>query len=173
MLKSFKQCSSALLLQMFIPSTWQYYIAQTRFQSSVFQGILQKMANGWENLGVIHVHRSKKWISHVRIILRINHWAFHLFPCNHLLHACLDSFDCDCHLAWLIVDNRHLLRHVRGAKCSDGLPFTKLTSSQFAACNGTSGQLKPHPLSWYNGRQAIDSHITCSQPATLRTKCND
>lgn len=116
----------------------------TRFESSVFQDILQKMANRWEDPGVIHVHRSKKRISHVRIILCNQN---ELFTYSRVIICCtLDSFDCDCHLAWLIVDNRHLLRHVRGAKCSDGLPFTKLTSSQFAACNGTSGQLKPSPF---------------------------
>ncbi|XP_046453329.1 uncharacterized protein LOC124200961 [Daphnia pulex] len=88
----------------------------TKFKYSVFKNILRKMADRWEDPGVIHVHRN--------------------------------AFDCDCHLAWLIVDNRHLLRHVRGARCSDGLAFTKLWPSQFAACNGTSGQLKPrskHP----------------------------
>ena len=46
-----------------------------------------------------------------------------------------DPFDCsDCHLVWLIRDNRHLLAAVYGATCSNGTVFKDLDPNGYADC---------------------------------------
>ena len=47
---------------------------------------------------------------------------------------CIDPFECDCHLAWLLRDNRHLLQTVMFGKCSNGTWFTDLDPDAFANC---------------------------------------
>ena len=44
-----------------------------------------------------------------------------------------DPMDCsDCHLAWLIRDNRHLLAAVYKGTCSNGTTFQQLEPKGFA-----------------------------------------
>ena len=45
-----------------------------------------------------------------------------------------DPINCDCHLAWLIRDNRHLLPGVIYGKCSNGTSFKDLDPNGFASC---------------------------------------
>jgi hypothetical protein len=45
-----------------------------------------------------------------------------------------DPFECDCHLAWLIRDNHHLLDRVYGGQCSNGTYFSSLNPQGFASC---------------------------------------
>jgi hypothetical protein len=48
-----------------------------------------------------------------------------------------DPFDCAadlCHLAWLIRDNRKLLKVIDGATCSNGTAFEQLDSDSFQNC---------------------------------------
>ena len=45
------------------------------------------------------------------------------------------TFDCsDCHLAWLIRDNRKLLPSVEQGTCSNGTTFDQLDPNGFAEC---------------------------------------
>jgi hypothetical protein len=47
----------------------------------------------------------------------------------------IDPIECaDCHLAWLIRDNRHLLPAVYQGTCSDGKKFRELNPKAFATC---------------------------------------
>ena len=46
-----------------------------------------------------------------------------------------DPFDCDCHLAWLIRDNRELLPYLDDTgTCSNGTTFEDLDPNGFADC---------------------------------------
>ena len=45
------------------------------------------------------------------------------------------TFDCsNCHLAWLIRDNRHFLPSIFGGQCSNGTTFEELIPSGFVDC---------------------------------------
>ena len=67
----------------------------------------------------------------MRIIIQIlvNLFLFFLIICDP------DPIDCrDCHLTWLIRDNRHLLTKVYGGQCSNGTSFEELDPQGFADC---------------------------------------
>ena len=52
----------------------------------------------------------------------------------------LDSFDCTsdpCHLSWFIKDNRHLLKAVSFAYCSNGTRFEDLDPNAYSKCTVT------------------------------------
>jgi hypothetical protein len=45
-----------------------------------------------------------------------------------------DAIKCDCHLAWLVRDNRNLLNYIEGAKCSDSRELIDLKADDFVRC---------------------------------------
>lgn len=50
---------------------------------------------------------------------------------------CADPFDCysdPCHLAWLLVDNRHLLNYLESGHCQDGTALEDVSSNLFKNC---------------------------------------
>ena len=56
---------------------------------------------------------------------------------HEISHYFLDPFDCSddlCHLAWLIRDNRQLLKATYGATCSNGTYFERLNPNGFGDC---------------------------------------
>ena len=46
----------------------------------------------------------------------------------------IDPIKCDCHLAWLVRDNRNLLNYIEGAKCSDSKNVVDLKAQDFIRC---------------------------------------
>jgi len=77
----------------------------TRFEANVFQSLLEKG------------HAQASNTPHLFMIIKNN-------PIN-----------CDCHLAWLIRDNRHLLKAVHFGQCSNGTTFEDLNANGFAHCS--------------------------------------
>lgn len=45
-----------------------------------------------------------------------------------------NNFMCDCHLEWLIKDNRHLLDYVKGASCGNSTSFMDLSPNGYDGC---------------------------------------
>ncbi|XP_046648341.1 oplophorus-luciferin 2-monooxygenase non-catalytic subunit-like [Daphnia pulicaria] len=45
-----------------------------------------------------------------------------------------NAIKCDCHLAWLVRDNRNLLNYIEGAKCSDSRELIDLKADDFVRC---------------------------------------
>ncbi|XP_046453336.1 leucine-rich repeat and immunoglobulin-like domain-containing nogo receptor-interacting protein 3 [Daphnia pulex] len=71
----------------------------TRFDSGVFQNLLEQMHRSASADAGLYVHNN--------------------------------PFACDCHLAWFIRDNRHLLSRVHGGKCSNGTRFQDLNPKHY------------------------------------------
>lgn len=46
----------------------------------------------------------------------------------------IDDFDCDCHLKWLIRDNRQLMPYVKEAKCANSTAFQDLNPESYGGC---------------------------------------
>lgn len=47
---------------------------------------------------------------------------------------CSDPFRCDCHLTWLLRDNRHLMSVLNSAECDNGTSFFDLDELAFDGC---------------------------------------
>ncbi|KAK4011369.1 hypothetical protein OUZ56_020483 [Daphnia magna] len=45
-----------------------------------------------------------------------------------------NPIQCDCHLAWLVRDNRNLLKHIEGGKCNDSTELLDLKAADFIRC---------------------------------------
>jgi len=93
----------------------------TRFDSDVYQAILEQMANlgDLEDGGFINVEGSTA----TPFLFHFNMNYFHLVQNTFFL---IDGFDCiedPCHLTWLLRDNRHFLPFVWNAACANGTLF--------------------------------------------------
>ena len=49
-----------------------------------------------------------------------------------------DPIECDCHLQWLIRDNRDLMKVIYGGTCSDSTPFEKLIPDEIDCTSSAS-----------------------------------
>ena len=49
----------------------------------------------------------------------------------------IDPIVCDCNIAWLIRDNRHLLPSILGGTCSNFTPFEDLNPGEYLDCDLT------------------------------------
>ena len=56
-----------------------------------------------------------------------------LFKIKHIL----DPIVCDCNIAWLIRDNRHLRPSILGGTCSNSTPFEDLNPGEYLDCDLT------------------------------------
>ncbi len=98
----------------------------TLFESNVFKKLLENMAR-WGNTGSIRLSGSKDFMILFLFMLGLSYIPFNA----------LDPFKCDCHLAWLVIDNRHLLNYVKGARCASNGYFFKdrLLASKLINCD--------------------------------------
>lgn len=49
-----------------------------------------------------------------------------------------DPIECDCHLQWLVKDNRDLMKVISGGTCSDSTPFEILIPDEIDCTNSAS-----------------------------------
>lgn len=102
----------------------------TRFEATVFRSVLEKMAlySGYSN---VDMYFSKNINIELKIKTNKDHFMFEIIV--NLSNA--DPIDCsDCHLAWLIRDNRNLMSAVVNGDCSNRTRFDLLDPNGFIAC---------------------------------------
>lgn len=93
----------------------------TRFPADVFLPVLEDMVH--RGNGVIDIGNQRNTLN--MFILHTD-----LFVYFHTASTII----CDCHLAWLIRDHRHLLDHVLRGYCEDGKSFLELDPYNYASC---------------------------------------
>ena len=94
----------------------------TRFADDVFLPVLEDMfhrGNGTVDLGYASIAIIKQSLSLMLIY-------FFVYTAK--------TIACDCHLAWLIRDHRHLLNRVVNGYCDDGKLFKELDPADYADC---------------------------------------
>ena len=106
----------------------------SRFESAVFQSLMVKMAlfRGWPS-AFINV-KSSKYL----IVTRYSnfHYFFFYYQLSCQTYTLYTGpIDCsNCHLAWLIRDNRNLLQASYKGTCSNGTTFENLNPNGFSNC---------------------------------------
>ena len=96
----------------------------TRFEASVFQSVLEKFASfGGYPKAYVEI-KSSRFSNNLYFVFKGNFFLFET-----------DPIDCsDCHVSWLIRDNRHLISAVHGGKCSNETAFQELDPLGYADC---------------------------------------
>ena len=103
----------------------------TRFESAVFQSVLEKIAPyGGYPISYLYIENSKYTIL-IRLLIET---SFAIF--TNVLSP-IDPIDCVtdfCHMAWLVRDNRQLLSAIRFGYCSNGTAFNQLNPGPYINC---------------------------------------
>lgn len=76
--------------------------------------------------------------------------VFHLFK-DRIFYSLSDLVDCsDCGLAWIIRDNRQLLKSVQGTcnRNASATPFQELDEHDYDQCEASSGDEEDAQSSW-------------------------
>ncbi len=97
----------------------------TLYESAIFQTMLEQMVFAGDGRGQVYIYAG---IS-VRKF-HLNKISFHLY-----IYIPTDPIECDCHLAWLIRDNRDLLNATKSSGCSNGTRFEDLNPEGFVDCD--------------------------------------
>jgi len=99
----------------------------TRFDSNVFQPVLEKMRlYGRVPFAAIQMDNSK-----------IIFLSFKTFDQIKQFYQNIDPIDCDadpCHISWLIRDNRLLIENIFGGSCSNGDFLADLDKNAYDNC---------------------------------------
>lgn len=99
----------------------------TRFDSNVFQPVLEKMRlYGRLPFASIRMDNSK-----------IMFLSFKTFDQIKQFHQNIDPIDCDadpCHISWLIRDKRLLIENIFGGSCSNGTSLNNLDEYALDNC---------------------------------------
>lgn len=118
------------------------YTSLTRFESGVFQPMLEKIEpyyTGSSSTAYVDIYRNQ-----------------------------IDCTTDRCHMAWLILYNRQLLKVIRNAQCSNGQSFSNLDRNLYTncpfVCPSTSNGFYPDPescITYYNCDNGITKLQTC------------
>ena len=103
-----------------------------RFEQGAFLSVLQKM-NPYDSQDA---YVSLYYSNYMKLIWLMHH----LSAIWHVYYIFTDRFDCytdRCHMAWLIRDNRHLLKNLDSAYCVSAVTTT--TSATTVDTGGTTG----------------------------------